>query len=163
MFAILPILGSFLLSYKIGRMDNRRFKKPWFFASELLFHALWYLNYLLLGLILYKSYIEKENSIFVLLSIFIILTYLWFYLYNYSVDPRSPLYIAIILAFLGVIIYNELLFSKLIIVDSLGRGYIYIFLPSLFWIGYICLEMMTCQIKYHDTSPMGVRVRSPRI
>lgn len=139
LWIIAPICLSFLVKYLTSKLPykTKRPDRPWFSPSGYIFVWIWSFIYIVLGLLLYCSYIYEDNTLFYLVLTFTILSYGWSYLYRVMKDYIGALYLLVGLLFLSLCIYTELFYTETTNndrPDSFGRGFIFLFTPVIVWL-----------------------------
>lgn len=138
LFVGVPLLGSWALMWLSGvkNMDSG-YKKPWYFPENWVFIAAWSVIYVIVGYLMYKALDTEDFNLFWLLALWVILTYMWTYTFAVRRDYKRSFYLLLLILLTSFLAYTELIYADMVddaSPDSLGHGYVHLFVPVLVWI-----------------------------
>ena len=145
LFIGVPILGSWALMWLSGikGMDTG-YTKPWYFPENWVFIAAWSIIYLIIGYLLYRALEHDDHNLFWMLILLTLLTYMWTYTFAIRRDFKRSFYLLLLILLVAFACYSEIIYSDMIDDDtpnSLGHGYLHLFVPVLVWILFATLLM----------------------
>ena len=131
---ILPLLGSFVVTFLTGNVGSSGYKPAWFQPSGFIFFLVWAALYVMLGFLLYESKRQEDYFTLGLVVGVICLTYFWQFVFVVFKDYGLAIFILLLTLILGLILFVRLYYSEVVNNTSFGEGYLMIYVPFLAWI-----------------------------
>ena len=133
-----PVLASIITTYFSGAIKSDR-DRAWFQPPGWVFSVVWISLYIMFGFLLYESKRQEEYFTMGLVIGVLFLTYSWQIIYNRLHLIKLALYIIFLTLILGLILFVQLFYSKIVTETKFGEGYIMIYVPFLAWILFALL------------------------
>lgn len=128
--ASLPLIGSWLISLFSYKFKNSNYRHAWFRPPAIVFSIAWSAFYIILGVLLWKTY-NNDNRIFWLLTTIVLLCYAWQYIFVVMQDYKLAMWDLLLILLISYWTQSELYYSDAV-VDN--QYYSHIFALFVGWI-----------------------------
>ena len=149
-----PMLASFITSYFAGKIKTEP-DRAWFQPPGWVFFVAWTVIYIMFGFLLYESKRQEDYFTLGLVIGILVLTYSWQIIYNRLGLTKLALYVIFLTLILGLILFVQLFYSKIVKDTKFGEGYIMIYVPFLAWILFALLLSIHGRGSNFKTKPLA--------